>query len=53
MLTLKSNRSEGVMKVDVYFTIFIKLISQNIKVNKSSASHKVSLQISYYAEKEF
>lgn len=41
------------MKVDVYFTIFIKLISQNIKVNKSSASHKVSLQISYYAEKEF
>lgn len=26
MLTLKSNMSEGVMKVDVYFTVFIKLI---------------------------
>lgn len=50
MLTLKSNMSEGVMKVDVYFTVFIKLIPKTSR-RISLQPLIVSFQISYYAEK--
>lgn len=50
MLTLKSNMSEGRMKVDIYFTVFIKLIPKTSRRIVFSLS-QTSFQISYYAEK--